>query len=370
MVINLSGGVSSNFIDNDSYIIITWGEDSDNVKILKYDDKKAQDIDNSLTFVSLNKNLMQGKIGGALKATARFISSKALSPAVQGRVESGLIGILNDGKIKLNEVKASLIDNCTNELDKVAVDLGFPTPSALYDAISNNGSGLNPDDFIQSYTNATKSTANDIISSENNAKEGANVLKLRFCESDSETYKSEIPSRRTEKGFAYTDYVFNDSLERSFGVVLGGVASNPFEYKDVLKSIRDSKIPFDVYINDPKNKNQEILTNCLFSNLSFDRSTDLGDSISCAFDIKEIIESEIKTEKVSGSTSGKSVKSRKQKPSTKKIDKNISNKTKNSGPKKFSRSISGQFADQQVTLLESQLGRNNAVVKALKSAKR
>lgn len=325
MAIEIKGSISANApISNDSYLIIVWGEDKDNVKILNFNDKKAQNDENVLLDFSKKNKLLSGKLGGALKQVARFGVSKVVPDAIKGRTTTALIDIMNDGKIKLDEVKDTFIQNATNELDKVAVDFGINTEQ-LYDLLKNGG--VEKEAFFESYINASKSTEDEIISLSNDSKSSANVLKIKFVDSDTEDFKSEVPERKTEKGFAFSDYVYNALRERSFGCILGGIGKNPFEFKEVLKKIRQDKIPFTVYINDAKNNVQEIIENCLFSDLRFDRSSELGNCIQCQLDIKETIQSEVIATSIS--SSGVDSSKRSQKPSSKNLNKNISNKVKN-----------------------------------------
>lgn len=351
MTIEIQGSISANApINNDSYLIIVWGEDKDNVKILNFDDKKAQNDNNILTQTANNNSLFSGNLGGALKQVARFGISKVVPDAIKGRTTTALINIMNDGKITLDEVKDTFIHNATNELDKVAVDFGINTEE-LYDLLKNGG--LEKEAFFESYTNASKSTAEEIISLSNESKSTANVLKIKFIDSDSEDLKSEIPERRTEKGFAYSDYIYNSLRERSFGCILGGIGINPFEFKEVLKKIRDSKIPFTVYVNDSKNGVQEIIENCLFSDLRFERSSELGNCIQCQIDLRETIQSEVTSVNITPSNSNKDNNKRIQKPSSKKISKNVSNKpkVKINKPKKILQNIQAQI-DSNNRLIE------------------
>lgn len=258
-------------IDNDTYLIIVPDDDDKQVEVRNYDLKQAQDTNNFL-----NKSFDTGIIGNIGMAVwtspvAQNFAGKYLPNAVLNRVNSSLYDIMSDGKIGLDEVAEDFIGNCTNILDNMATDLGFPTPSALYNAIKPGGTGVISKDFIKLF--AKKANEENISEEElqNKQKQNIELLKFHLVTNDSIKLSTSLPSRRTENGFDLITSAQNDNIERSFKVEIvqnekRGI--DIYEIKNKLESIRDNKKTFTIFINDSDLRKQESLINCMFSDIN------------------------------------------------------------------------------------------------------
>lgn len=315
-------------ISNNSYLIIVWGSQVENVNIVEYKEpdktkieKTVQNAVSATTDVSINST---GKaiINSYFSPIAQQMASKLLPPSVLGRANSSIAQIIKDGKINNTEVFESFKTSCTSELDSVASGLGLPSPSALYDLIKPSGSGLtsagiNPKQFTEEYAKTSEKLYDELNIVKNNKSVEFAYIKLKLCTSESESYSSSLPRRRTEKGFNVVDYVNNEDLALSFDVLLGGIGNDTmYQIQDALVDLRNSKTPFDVYKIDKINNKQVKYKRCLFSSLEFGKDNISANTKTCSMSFEEIPDGKVEVGSItgisgntrSGKSSGKSVK--------------------------------------------------------------
>jgi len=232
------------------------------------------------------------------KKIAQFFSY-SYSPYINHRVTSAVDQILASRKVTDQTIYDIFINNATEYLDSTAIKMGFPTPSQFYSELSPSGNGVNPDMFIANFKEAIEQKFVAEKVKVNKQRLVKNGLVLKIVESDTDEYQSEIPFRRVEDGFSYTDYVYNDIADRKFSCVLFSSSDRGItETKELLLSIRKSKEPFDIVVYD--GNSSELVQNCLFSGLSFNRDVSMGDTLQAQLSIRPIKKSEqLKTTQVS-----------------------------------------------------------------------
>lgn len=256
-------------LENDAYLMIVYGEERDKVSVKPYNVKVAKSSRNLLNTV-LKSNIATVALAGFTSKIGQNIAGKVLSTATLGRINSSVYDIMSDGKINVAEVAEDFIGSCTNSIDNVATDMGFPTPSSLYTALMPSGSGVISKDFTKFLTKNMDKEDKEEEEAINNID--VKVLKLKLVTSDSESWGIEVPTRKTEKGFEIATAIANQNKTKDFEVVLSTNsrrATDMYQIKDQLEQIKNDKIPFDIYINDKDVYHQYKWTNCIFSNLSF-----------------------------------------------------------------------------------------------------
>lgn len=291
-------------LTNDAYLIIVYGEDRDKVKMKEYKVKVAKSSKNLLD-TPLKSGIATTVLAGLTSKIGQNIAGKALSTAVLGRINSSIYDIMADGKINYKEVAEDFIGSCTNAIDNVATDMGFPTPSSLYTALMPGGTGVISKDFA----NLLAKNMDKENKEENNKANQPNVtvLKFKIITSDKETWGMDIPTRKTESGFEIATAIGNHNKAKDFEVLLANntkKGTEMYKIKNQLEEIRNLKVPFDVYVNDKDVYEQYKLTNCLFSNLDF--SPNGKNSLQCNMSIVEVPEWDIELVKLDSTYKGKS----------------------------------------------------------------
>lgn len=273
---SFSLGTSFNVVTHDAYLILVAGEKRAEISVAPFDKNVANSSSNLLN-TGLKNAVAKGIMAGVTSPIAQNLASKYLPSAVLGRINSSLYDIMADGQIQTQEVAEDFIGSCTNALDNVATDLGFPTPSALYSAISPKGTGVISKDLVGAFTNAfSKRSAeqnDELNNQQENLPENLLIVKMRLVQSDTENLGINIPTRKTEKNFNIATAVNNENLERTFEAKIvhnDNKGLNMIELKNRLKTIREMRNYIDVYICDSDINEIEFLPDCLLSSLSFD----------------------------------------------------------------------------------------------------
>lgn len=325
-----------NYITNDAYLILVY-KDFDGIIVRDKDYKKISQATNILNKASAQAKTSTGQkllklvnMGITSSIAQSMVSKSGLSSSVQGRIQSSLYDILADGKVSKLEVAKDFIGSCTNELDSTAIAMGLPTSQALYSALAPDGSGVIAKDFVKHFQKKAEEKTGEKLAQRNKVAQDLTVLKFRLVSSETEDWATNLPSRKTQKGFNIVDAIENENETRDFEISIvnneyEGV-SNMYDYKDRIYSIRNNKIPFDIYVNDPYNKKQTVWKHCFFTSLNWENEG--TNSLKVSMAITKIPEYEIKTENVSAVgkvNSGSSKKYRKQKKA--KSSKEKSNKT-------------------------------------------
>src|SRR5574344_766017 len=302
-----------NLIDNDSYLIIVY-KDFDSIIVDSYSSKSKSDTEQvinasaSKSKTSTGQKLLKLVSAGVTSSIAQSMASKISLPnSVKGRIQSSLYDIIADGKISKLEVAEDFIGSCTNELDSTAIALGFPTSQALYEAIGPDGAGVISQDFLKHFQKKAEKIEGEKLAQKNKVAQDTSVLKFKLITGDSESWSSNLPSRKTEKGFDIVDAIENENKTRDFqiSIIQGDYAgiTDMYQIKTLIEEeIRDKKIRFDIYVNDKNNKKQEVWKHCFFTGVTWE-----PEGVNClnaSISVTKIPEYEIKTEIVSGGTSG------------------------------------------------------------------
>lgn len=268
----------------DAYLYIAYGKSRD-YYAKEFSNQQKQNLQNA-------QNLAQQPASGKLDIAKRLgmtlytspifqnFASKALPSGVLGRLNSGLYDIMADGKISLMEVADDFIRNTTNILDGVALDLGFPSVSSLYNAIKPDGTGIFSKDinntaltFIKSFSKNSQKQNQNIANKENEKlNENNEIIKFKLVTQDSETWSTNTPERKTESGLSLITVLGNENIEKKCTVSIINGSDNTFMYdiKSKLKELRDKRESFDVYIVDKDVNYNYALSNCVFTNVSVD----------------------------------------------------------------------------------------------------
>ena len=360
-------------VNNDAWLTIVY-QDFDTIIMDTFKESDVQNtsktIDNAIQNTNSKTNIwttlknngvgigMRAVTAGLSSSVAQSLMSKSgLSGAAIGRIQSSIYDIMADGKISNTEVAGAFVNSCVNELDSAAIKAGFPSVDALYGAIKPDGQGV-AKDFMNHFQKASKETSAIVLQQKNKIAQDTTVLKFPLVTDDSETWASELPTRKTEAGFDIIDAIENSNITKDFTVNIvhneyKGI--NMYTTKAVLEKIRDSKIPFDVYVNDPINKKQLVWKYCFFSNVNF--TFEGTNAYNCTMSITKIPQYTVKTKQVSavkGSSSrtGKK-KVRKQKKATSKKETN--NKTSTTVKKPHTATIGTHRTKSAIASMKSSI---------------
>ena len=297
-------------VTNDSYLIIVY-RDFDDILVSDFSAKEAEDtakaMDNaaSKTKTSTGQKLLKLVGAGVTSSIAQSMASKISLPnSVKGRIQSSLFDIVADGKISKLEVAEDFIGSCTNELDSTAIDMGFPTSQALYEAIGPDGAGVISQDFLKKFQKKSETVAGEKLAQRNKVAQDISVLKFKLVTGDSESLNFGLPSRKTEKGFNIVEAIEQENLTRDFQISIiqgdySGV-TDMYVAKTMVEYVANQQIPFDIYVNDANNSYTEILKHCFFNSITWE--TEGVNCLNASINITKIPEYEIKTETVNGGT--------------------------------------------------------------------
>ena len=356
-------------IDNDSYLIIVY-KDFNNIIVNNYPIKSKTDTEQiinasaSITKTNNGQKFLKILTAGVTSSIAQNIASKTnLSNAVIGRVQSSLYDIIADGKISKAEVAEDFIGSCTNELDSTAIALGLPTSQALYEAIGPDGAGVIAKDFTKNFQKQAEKVEGEKLAQRNKVAQNPNVLKFKLITGDSESWGSNLPSRKTEKGFNIVDAIENENKTRDFqiSIIQGDYSgiTDMYQVKTLIdEEIRNKKIPFDIYVNDKNNNKQEVMKHCFFTGISWE-----SEGVNClnaSISITQIPEYEVKTTIISSSSSSSKSSSNSRKNKVASSTKNKNNKTKTVKKQTVSKpnagSKPGTIQDLKSTIAQEKVG--------------
>src|SRR5574344_2275308 len=191
-------------IVNDSYLIIVY-QFFDDIIVSDFIEKEKDTTINTLNNASsqvktsTGQKLLKLVTAGVTSSIAQSMASKISLPnSVRGRIQSSLYDIVADGKISKLEVAEDFIGSCTNELDSTAIALGFPTSQALYEAIGPDGAGVMSQDFLKHFQKKAEIVEGEKLTQKNKVAQDTSVVKFKLIRSESESWGSNLPSRKTE----------------------------------------------------------------------------------------------------------------------------------------------------------------------------
>lgn len=288
-------------LNNKAYLTIVYGSARDKVKITPYKTDVKKSTKNLLD-TPMKSNIATVALAGITSSVGQNLAGKKLSNATLGRINSSIYDIMSDGKIHIQEVAEDFIGSCTNTLDNMFTDLGYPTPSALYTALMPFGSGVISKDFSNLLGKKMDGENKQKNQLENEGD--YDILQLPLVTSDKETWSIDIPTRKTEKGFEIATSVSNHNTTKDFDVLLCSNNSRTmYELKNTLWQIKNSKEPFDIYIADNDVQEHYTLKNCLFSNLDF--TPNGRNTLNCSLSVVQIPEWDIQIVKLDSTYKGK-----------------------------------------------------------------
>lgn len=300
--LNVTGTTLSDVINltAESYLVFVYGQARDNYAVQEFTPKQKRQNEASKDL--LNETGIEtgviGKVGMAIYTSpiVQNFASKNLPNALLGRLNSSIYDIMSDGRISVQEVAEDFIGNCTNAIDNIATDLGFPLPTGLYSALMPGGTGVPSKDFGNLFSKQCQKENEELKQLENNKiSSNGEILKFKLVTKDSENWDTEVPTRKTEKGMYLAPVLGNQNLTKSYSI---NIVNNPnkgilmYEERDKLYTLRDKKVKFDIYVYDSDVGAVRDYKNCVFSNISID--TEGKNSLVLDLSITQIPEYEVK----------------------------------------------------------------------------
>lgn len=343
-------------IDNlapNNYLSIMWkGSDSKTwVRTLKVDLEKYE-----AGLSLLNNAVNNTKTSGLYKiinnkymnlgSVAKYFAQSSFDSYGARQAVTGLINILEDGKIQEDNILNAFLYYSGDILRDVAKDFGVNDINPLIQQLAGQNilNNFNTFDFLDSFCRGTQDWT-DKAESELNEKgvflpysedeiinQYSGIL-LGITESDTHSIDIDIPRKRTESGYNYTSHVIVNPFKKDLklrltnkvinGASYGGVISSLrtgfdpiFEVKsieairDTIESIAESKTRFDIYIRLSDEK-YRCYTNLMFSSLSFDKTSSTGLSYDFSCTIEPVYEYIAKTYIFTPSKSSTNIKTNK-----------------------------------------------------------
>lgn len=316
-------------IGNDSYIVIVANKGDAQVKVADYPADTSSNLASIMGGNSVLSSTLRVLDAGWNSDIARsLLSNTSIPTATLGRITSSVSDIMTTGRPTSQAVWEDTVNSLTNSIDEVAIDMGFPSLTALSNAINPSGSPLSPSNiakFGNSLKNklAGKSAIGENKINDANALNGDStsnviIVKLPLCTSDKETWSSSLPSKKTENGFDIVTSVQNDNLAKDFTVLVNDktiAGSNMYATRDLLYDIWQRKYTFDVYVCDSDIRENRVYEHCMFQNVTL--ATTGQNSLTIDLSIIKIPEWNVKVQKLdksqvqNGSSSSSSGKKRK-----------------------------------------------------------
>jgi len=298
-------------IGNDSYIVIVANKGEAQVKVADYPMDVRANMANIMSGSNpLGSTLRVLDAGWNSDIARSLLSNSSISTPVIGRITSSISDIISTGRLTSTAVWEDVWGSITNSIDEVAIDMGFPSATALSNAINPNSpplSAQNVAKFGNSLKNKLTKKQNigeqkvndsDIMNILSTASD-AIIVRLPLCTSDKETWSSSLPSKKTEKGFDIVTSVQNDNLEKDFTVLINDKTIeglNMYATRDMLYNIWQDKYTFDVYVCDADIQENRVYEHCMFSNVQL--STEGKNSLTVDLSITKIPEWKIKMQKL------------------------------------------------------------------------
>ena len=333
-------------IGNDSYIVIVANKGEQQVKVADYPMDVRANMANIMSGSNpLGSTLRVMDAGWNSDIARSLLSNSSIPTPVIGRITSSISDIISTGRLTSTAVWEDAWGSITNSIDEVAIDMGFPSATALSNAINPNSPPLSAKN-IAKFGNALKNKLTKkqsigeqkINDSDISIGEGLSeviIVRLPLCTSDKETWTSSLPSKKTEQGFDIVTSVQNDNLEKDFTVLINDktiVGLNMYATRDLLYNIWQDKYTFDVYVCDADIRENRVYEHCMFSSVSL--STEGKNSLTVDLSITKIPEWKIKMQKIdksqysmTGSSSRISSSSKTRKTKTATSTKNNQTKT-------------------------------------------
>ena len=309
------GELSPDSLAPNNYLTIMWkglGDTKSRVTTLKIDIDKYKTMN---SFLEANVNTV--KTSGLYKiinnkylnlgSVAKYFAQSAFDSYGARQAVTGLINILEDGKIQEDNVLNAFLYYSGDLLKGVAKDFGINDVNPLIQQLAGQSilSGFSPFKFLESFCRETKDWTDKAETSLNQKGKWLNYsgdiitntydgLLLGITESDTHSIEIDIPRKRTESGYNYTSHVIvnpfkkdlklrltnkaiNYNLNNSDMTYLSAIeeVKNIEDVRTTIENIVESKTRFDIYLK-LSDRQYKCYTDLMFSSLAFDKTSSTG----------------------------------------------------------------------------------------------
>lgn len=342
------GELSPDSLAPNNYLTIMWkglGDTKSRVTTLKIDIDKYKTMN---SFLESNVNTV--KTSGLYKvinnkylnlgSVAKYFAQSAFDSYGARQAVTGLINILEDGKIQEDNVLNAFLYYSGDLLKGVAKDFGINDVNPLIQQLAGQSvlSSFSPFKFLEGFCRETKDWTDKAETSLNQKGKWLNYsgdiitntydgLLLGITESDTHSIEIDIPRKRTESGYNYTSHVIvnpfkkdlrlrltnkaiNYNLNNSDMTYLSAIeeVKNIEDVRTTIENIVESKTRFDIYLK-LSDRQYKCYTDLMFSSLTFDKSSTTGLSYDFNCSIEPVYEYIPKTYIFTPPTSSTKVKS-------------------------------------------------------------
>lgn len=328
----LTGGISTTVqreivledLAPNNYLTIIWKDPKTNKRLNTFDIDRVKsvqytnDLNNAIETAISNNNVSyagQNRFVN-IESIAKYISQNIFDSGTQRTVVDALIGLASGGQQKLPNSTINLLINVFGSISKdTARSLGYSDPQILLSQITGQNCltvfgelGKKTQDFLDAtmlkLLNKNKNSGVETSTNSKTEKRYAGLL-LGLTTNDTESYDITIPRKKVEDGSDYTTHLLPQPFKKDFTVILTNKILTS-EYKQATEieaieftknkmiEILKSRTPFDIYIRLSKDKMYK-KTNVVFSSLSFDKDTSIGNSYTATFTIEPIENFKTKT---------------------------------------------------------------------------
>lgn len=228
--------------------------------------------DNQLNVDPKDKQSLKGKLKTAFKKAGATLKNAVENPGDtmknlgkylqqnEDKLVNKFSGIaiaqlMASGKITNKDALDYLFLGALPALNQTYSALGYSGLEQMKTALTNGT--INVGQFVNGFTKTLKS----VTDLRNKVKdvdsfEGQNVIELDVTYSHQEQYMSEIGDRRVQEGITWAEFVHN--LPETFSLTCGiqdGKRYSVQEFKDMLKLLRNKKVPFSIEIDEEQTNN-------------------------------------------------------------------------------------------------------------------
>ena len=309
------GELSPDSLAPNNYLTIMWkglGDTKSRVTTLKIDIDKYKTMN---SFLEANVNTI--KTSGLYKiinnkylnlgSVAKYFAQSAFDLYGARQAVTGLINILEDGKIQEDNVLNAFLYYSGDLLKGVAKDFGINDINPLIQQLAGQSvlSSFSPFKFLESFCRETKDWTDKAETSLNQKGKWLNYsgdiiantydgLLLGITESDTHSIEIDIPRKRTESGYNYTSHVIVNPFKKDLKLRLTNKAinynlnnsdmtylstieevKNIEDVRTTIENIVESKTRFDIYLK-LSDRQYKCYTDLMFSSLAFDKTSSTG----------------------------------------------------------------------------------------------
>ena len=228
--------------------------------------------DNEVSVNPKEKQSLKGKLTSSLKKAGSAVKNAVQNPGEtmgnlgkymqqgQDKVLNKFSGIamaqlMADGKITNKDALDYMFLGALPALNQTYAALGYSGVEQMKEALANGS--INVGAFVNGFSKTLKSVT-DLKNKVKNIDsfQAKNVIELDITYSHQEQYLSESGDRRVQEGLTWAEFVHN--LPETFTLNCGiqdGKRYTVQEFKDILKMLRNKKMPFDIEIDEELTEN-------------------------------------------------------------------------------------------------------------------